>query len=336
MEDVTSELQGTKPEDLPSPMAPFDSSKVAYSTAPAILRGFAHYPLHPCDKVLGDLGNNEKIRNYLAGRHARESMFFGETQKLPDEFAFIKTDEGKEAANIINRAGIPIFKYNTTNPNVLSIKASYNPAYWSQLAQLNPLTHFTRISSSRTTTATSPPAPVHATPQEIHARATVNMSQRGLNTKELGELIQEAMQQSTSNPEMRKAFTDSLLMKELALLTTAWQLSTANNPLNITIKVSQGSGKEAVSYAWMNFLTKLYQSVKQVNITTLPMFYYSHGNMIHQECALFSQFPQIRQTTEPEYSALDSFLSGIYVIVGFRHTISNKSAYSEFKLAKNS
>ena len=104
--------------------------------------------------------------------------------------------------------------------------------------------------------------------------------------------------------------------------------------MNVSIRVGQGEGRHAASYAWMDFITNLYQSVKQIKLTTLPMYYYSMGNMLFQECVLFSQFPQIRQTNEPEYSPLDAFLSGIYVIVGFQHTISSRVSYSEFKLVK--
>ena len=323
--------------DLPHPPGSQDSAMtLTYSTQPAIMRGFAHWPLHPSDNLLGDIENNKKIRDYVISEHEKADMAFGQTQDLPDEFAFAETEKGKQAMKRIRDSGIPVFKYNTSDPNVLNIKADYNPMYYAQLSNLSPMVHWVNNSSSR---VAAPGGGVPATQEtasyaELAARTQVNLQSRGVTTKYLKSVISDSIAKSTGNPAVVEAFASDGLIEELAPLVVAWQQVDKDNPLNVSIRVGQGECRHAASYAWMDFITNLYQSVKQIKLTTLPMYYYSMGNMLFQECVLFSQFPQIRQTNEPEYSPLDAFLSGIYVIVGFQHTISSRVSYSEFKLVK--
>ena len=75
--------------------------------------------------------------------------------------------------------------------------------------------------------------------------------------------------------------------------------------------------------------------VNQVTIKTLPFFSFSNGSYLFKECVMLSQFPNIRQIEELPYSNLDAFLSGVYRISGFKHTISGKTVDSQFRLVKN-
>ena len=63
----------------------------------------------------------------------------------------------------------------------------------------------------------------------------------------------------------------------------------------------------------------MYRKALQMQITTL----------------LFAQDASIRQSQPPSRTLLNSFYSGLYKIMGFRHVINVGKSQSEFKLVKN-
>ena len=79
----------------------------------------------------------------------------------------------------------------------------------------------------------------------------------------------------------------------------------------------------------------MYRKALQMDITTLPSFHISSSSMINSPCIVFAQDAAITQSQEQSRTPLNSFFSGLYKVVGFRHTISSKEAKSEFKLVKN-
>jgi hypothetical protein len=72
-----------------------------------------------------------------------------------------------------------------------------------------------------------------------------------------------------------------------------------------------------------------------MSITTLPTFHISKVASISSPCIVFAQDQPIKQSTRGERKLLNKFFSGLYKIMGFKHTITTGAATSEFKLVKN-
>ena len=321
--------------DFPTPMQPPDPDEQKVGAKGSdIISAFSKYPLHSSNSILGDLSYNGKLRQFLIHKQEMASQHFGETQRLPDEFAFSQTDAGQKALDKIKNSGLPVFKYNTSNPNVTKLKADYNPLYWAALGQLGLSPEYTF--NSLNTAVGGSFAPVQPTAHsQVKQQAEINLTSRGLGEAEIRELLLNALMESTDNPELQDAFKSSSEIDDIAAMVQAWQLVQGANPLFIPIKTYQSISKRtSAALSFMAFLNSLYNYIKQVTITTLPMPYYSTASFLFHECVLFAQIPNVKQTTELSYSPLDAFLSGIYRMAGFRHTISQRKVESEFKLIK--
>ena len=79
----------------------------------------------------------------------------------------------------------------------------------------------------------------------------------------------------------------------------------------------------------------IYRTSLTMSIKTLPIFHISNIHHMNSPCIVFAQDAPIKQSLDTERTLLNSFFSGLYLVVGFKHTISTKSATSEFSLVKN-
>jgi hypothetical protein len=72
-----------------------------------------------------------------------------------------------------------------------------------------------------------------------------------------------------------------------------------------------------------------------MSIKTLPLFHVSNIHHISSPCLVFAQDAPIKQSVDAERTLLNSFFSGLYKIMGFKHIINTSTATSEFNLVKN-
>ena len=79
----------------------------------------------------------------------------------------------------------------------------------------------------------------------------------------------------------------------------------------------------------------MYRKALQMSITTLPTFHISKVASINGPCIVFAQDQDITQAVRPSRGLMNKFFSGLYKIMGFKHTITTTAASSEFKLVKN-
>jgi len=79
----------------------------------------------------------------------------------------------------------------------------------------------------------------------------------------------------------------------------------------------------------------VYRKALQMSITTLPTFHISRPASISSPCIVFAQDQPITQSVRLERNLMNKFFSGLYKIMGFKHTITTSAASSEFKLVKN-
>jgi hypothetical protein len=84
-----------------------------------------------------------------------------------------------------------------------------------------------------------------------------------------------------------------------------------------------------------DMMENMYRQALQMSIKTLPLFHVSNIHHISSPCIVFAQDAGIKQSVQGERTLLNSFFSGLYRIMGFKHTINTSTVSSEFSLVKN-
>ena len=79
----------------------------------------------------------------------------------------------------------------------------------------------------------------------------------------------------------------------------------------------------------------MYRQALQMSIKTLPLFHISNIHHMSSPCIVFAQDAPIKQSLNTERTLLNSFFSGLYRIMGWKHTINASTATSQFSLVKN-
>ena len=304
-----------------------------------LMLGFAHYPLHKSDYLLGVPENNKMIRSQTMSRHKKmmeNNAGFAGMFEAPDYFAFSDEEPGRGALNRIKEEGIPIFKYNTQSPNITKLTANYNPGYWASLQKMQPIKKLDLFSSAEDLKGEMLASFSEPSVARIQTREKVAQISQGAGDASIMEAIVAGLTEEAKNSDIGAAFRSPEMGHDFRLL-MAQQIDNLNNPLFVTMWVNQiASLHEDSVTAQGDVAMSLSRMVNQVSVTTLPMFAYSDASFLFKEAILLAQFPNIRQTTTIEDSPLDTFLSGVYRLSGFKHTISPKKVESHFKMVKNS
>tara|TARA_R100000951_G_scaffold17200_1_gene13712 strand:- start:1110 stop:3845 length:2736 start_codon:yes stop_codon:yes gene_type:complete len=297
----------------------------------AVTAKLMHIPLHPLDRaILTNSYYNRDLKKIIFPPFTGSLMgSFGDITYLPDEFGYSEFSEDKK--KYIKEKSIPIFRYNTTNPNVLDIKFKFASIYFSQLQ-----TGFQKMVSRKASAVASGVLPLGTGTFPITTRGAaaqflrVNNFSAGTGDEEKAEILQELA--TRISPELAKSMeSDELLAADgiAAILKVAEQ-----DNLQGYVEIEQGlPGNPNAVMASM--AEGMYRDAHSMDITTLPIFHLTSVATINNDCILFAQDTAIMQSQEPKRSAMNSFFSGLYRIMGFRHTINSTTAKSEFQLVKN-
>ena len=297
----------------------------------AVTAKLLHIPLHPLDRaILTNSDYNRDLKKIIFPPFTGSLMgSFGDITYLPDEFGYSEFSGDKE--KYIKEKAIPIFRYNTTNPNVLDIKFKFANVYFSNL-QLG----FQKMVSRKASAVAAGILPLGTGTLPITTRGhaaqflRVNNYSMGTGDEEKAEILQELARRIS--PELAKSMeSDELLAADgiAAILDVAQQ-----DDLQGYVEFDQmlpGNPNSVMA----SMAEHMYREAHTMNITTLPIFHLARVSVVDMECILFAQDTAIMQSKEPKRSAMNSFFSGLYRIMGYRHTINATTAKSEFQLTKN-
>lgn len=297
----------------------------------AVTAKLMHIPLHPLDRaILTNSDYNRDLKKIIFPPFTGSLMgSFGDITYLPDEFGYSEFSGDKK--KYIKEKSIPIFRYNTTNPNVLDIKFKFANIYFGQL-QLG----FQKMVSRKASAVAAGVLPLGTGTLPITTRGDaaqflrVNNFSAGTGDEEKAEILQELARRIS--PELAKSMeSDELLAADgiAAILKVAEQ---DNLQGYVEIEQMLPGNPNAVM---ASMAEGVYRDAHTMNITTLPIFHLTSVATINNDCILFAQDTAIMQSQEPKRSAMNSFFSGLYRIMGFRHTINSTTAKSEFQLIKN-
>ena len=291
-------------------------------------------PLHPVDKaVLFNKNYNFKIRDLLYSKKENLIGSFGDPSYIPDKFAYRDEQFTEQEIEYIQKEQIPVFRYNTKNPNILKLKFNFAPIY------LNFLKTGFRKEVERKSSAVAEGimsdgfANFETTTEGAAIGFLVNLNySKGLGDSEKNEIIQ-TLAAKLSKELITKVKGENNINAAKKYANLVDQFSEENYKSYLQIKQALPGNPESIIAELGN---KLYREALRLNIQTLPMFHLSKtsGSVLDRPCLVFAQDVDISQSIKPPRSILNSFFSGLYNIIGYKHKITTSDISSEFSLVK--
>ena len=295
-------------------------------------------PFHPLDKaLLTNQSYNKKVRAII--NPTREGTYpYGNPSILPDDFEHIEEFD-EEQQKYITESNIPIFKCNTKNPNVTDLKFKFGPIYFAMLQQGYRRDVQRKAAAVGEGVIESKFAEFPITTEGAAIAYVVSRLNSWGDPLSLAEGagvdIAKELQEKIS-PDMYAKFDGATVTAKQAatvqeIFTMINKFATkVDKPIIVLKQLLPGNPAAIMA----NFSDQVYRNALRMDIKTLPLFHLSNFSTITNECAVLAQNTVIIQNDAPESSLLDKFFSGLYQILGFKHTISNKESLSEFKLSK--
>ena len=297
----------------------------------AIRAELVRIPLHPLDRhILTQPSYNRPLKRimYPAVEASDLAGSFGNISYIPDEFGYSNFSE--EEKGFIKEKEISIFRYNTTNPNVLDLKFKFGGVYLGQLEM-----GFQKMVNRRASNVATGVLPMGTgsfpitTPGDAAAFLRLNNYSNNMGDEDRDKLLQELTRRMS--PELAASVASD---PNLGANFVAFKLDEARTKdLQGYIEIEQmlpGKPNQLMT----EFAEGMYREALNLNITTLPSFHLSKA-VLGFPCVLFAQDQAILQSQQPTRTPLNSFFSGLYKVMGFKHTINATTCKSEFKLTKN-
>ncbi len=289
-------------------------------------------PLHPMDRVfLANKEYNKLIKDLMSLVGATGA--FGGISDLPDNFSYRDVEFTDTEKLYIAAERIPVFRYNTTNPNVLDMKFKYGAVYYQGL-----MTGFkklvNRLDSASVGLGVYLPEDVGSFP--VRSRED---SVSYVKSNQFSQVFGTKSRQDTLNslanrvsPDLGKAALRPSPEKVSDFVAALLQEMKGN--LNSNLLVDQAM--PGTPHSIMTDLAEdLYKKANRMDIQTLPMFHLSQASdVINSHCLVFAQDQEIKQSRKVINNPMSQFHSGIYHIIGFKHTITKTNMSSSFSLVK--
>ena len=286
-------------------------------------------PLHPFDRAI--LTNELYVNNVknIVSPKINLKNTFGKFSLIPDEFAYSELTQ--EEKTLIEEENIPIFRYNTKNPNIINLSLAANYYYFNLLnlgfeKQINDIASV-GIGGELFDGASN--FGVTSLQQAISFLLLKNYS-LGLSEEARQAIEKELLSKISLDSVENNAEPQKLVYVAAAFLKL---LEKRDNKTFIKVKQSLGGGPHDIM---VSLITNLHRQMYQLSIKTLPAYHLSKtfGGTINKNVVVFAKDQPIIRTKTFKPGPLNTFLSGVYSIVGFKHTLSNKELSSEFKLIK--
>tara|TARA_R110000824_G_scaffold51717_4_gene144005 strand:- start:9158 stop:11791 length:2634 start_codon:yes stop_codon:yes gene_type:complete len=293
-------------------------------------------PFHPIDKILlGGAAYSEEVRAITYPPHPIAGPY-GNISYIPEDFQHTE-NFSKDKREAIHSAGIPVFRYNTKNPNITKLKLDNNLIYLKNL-----YAGYRRDISRRASSTVKG--------MLENKYASFNFPDRD---SIMGFIKQRDLAYGNDPIKRFKILKElagkieSGLLAQTIVSTYDTPHATASLLLETYLNLDKNSGN-MVNFVFDQYLPgdpitalaefseAMHRDTFSLNITTLPSFHFGTGRMLMSECVVLAQDAPILQTEVPKSDLLNSFMSGWYNITSFKHTISSRGAESEFSLVRNS
>ena len=220
--------------------------------------------------------------------------------RIPDDFD-ISAEDQQQAAEL----GIPVFRANTENPNVLSFVVKNQSLLLSTYSNtIRQLVHFILDSSD--------------TNEESLKKEDVK--------KYIDDMFKDKSRISkiAGNLGIQMTDTDDLSQKLFNHLT---------DPAFIGLTYVSESAPSVILASYIENFYKLFSKPYIANLRTLPYFNLSEIDLINDFCLLFKNTVDVEMFGSD--NIVNSIYSGFWRFTGFKHVIGENDAYSEFTVIKD-
>jgi hypothetical protein len=275
---------------------------------------------------------------------------FGDIFSVPEEYAVGPQRIFTEQQQIeLHLAKIPVFKYGTSNPNVVkadfNLGAFYTPALLS-IQSISPLTGFLNLLNNEDISFLTDPKgkkikDLQSGPSKdlilklIAARRHTGVS---LNDSDnYNYLRKESIGPEENIPDILTLLgLDNLPEEDLLTVYNELQkLILLHNRSDLPYNYGKLNKTDNVQSSIIELLRKVVMTPLTGTLTTLPYFRLSSvANTLFSECIFLNKEPRIINR-HGDSQEINSILSGRYKIFGFKHEISNTRIQSSFTLIKN-
>ncbi len=322
----------------------FDTSVLNPGSTTETLNNFdstygAGFPLEKLDKELLISEEYNRDISDVVLLKGGEDNGFGAISNLTDEFDVQLTDglSLEEFKEVVNRRGIPVFRFNTQEPNVLGIRSFDSGGYFAAM----------KVGMAKSAAYSLHKSINALVPEELKAFGDATLgalmsnlrqtwAQQGLenvagNKQEIiNSIIADAGAMTWDN----KDSTSLRKYAEMVYLLFVLQLQEDGGDNKAKIILDQFTNNNAPS-TYANFVEEAYSRSRVIGISTLPFFHLSNiFSIVSQTCILYAQDLPITQTLPRPSEAINRFYSGVYRIVGFEHSITGNKVESSFNLAR--
>jgi len=298
------------------------------------LEAVTRHRLNPMDAAL--LTNKEyskKIRELVIPPIQKGAGAFGDISYLPDSFSYVDESFSDKENSYIKKEGIPVFRYNTQNPNVIDMTFKDGGGVYASLLKSNYLKEITRLGSA-VAEGILPTGIGDFKITDVGAGISYLRS-RGF-AQGMGDDNKKALITLLSNRVSPELVTNLELdtTEEAAKTIAAILLEKEEEDLAGVIQVGQNLPGNPMTIM-SDLFEDLFRKMNRMEIKTLPVFHISRPAYLSSPCLLLAQDQDISQTVRPDRTLLNNFFSGLYKIVGFKHTITENELSSSFSLVKN-
>ena len=289
-------------------------------------------PLHPLDSILANEDYQRGIQD-IVNPKVKGSGPFGDISDVPDDFAFDSEDIAPDLETFARNEGVSIFRYNTPNPNILDMKFKFAGIYLAQLKA-----GFQKVITNKTSFVAEGILPIgvgslpirtvgaalaYLRQKDIAAGLGEGEARKDILTELAGKISLDVQKELNVNNSTEAANAVALLLDK-----------GSNDKYKGTIEIDQllDGNPQAIM---TDFMQGMYRKALQMTITTLPAFHLANIWTINSPCLVFAQDAVIHQSNAPERTLMNSFFSGLYRIVAFKHTINTSKSESSFSIVKN-
>ena len=320
-----SSIKQFKEEDTTT-SGPTELTAADYNLAASL-----QHPLHPLDKaILTNTVYNKAMREILYPV-LRGSGGFGDISYIPDDFAYQDEQFSNEEKKYIEESGIPVFRYNTQNPNVLDLKFKFGAIYFALLKN-GYQKEISRLGSAVAEGVL--PTGIGTFPIRTRGAAIAYLVSKGFsqgNDQAQADILNSLAERIS--PDLAEDLEVNSAEAGADSFAAVIEELEENNLRGLVLVDQELPGNPNSMLA--DFSEDLYRKALQMNITTLPTFHISRLSSVSSPCIVFAQDQPIKQSQRGKRKLLNKFFSGLYKIMGFKHTITTSAATSEFKLVKN-
>lgn len=271
-----------------------------------------------------------RVKYFNTFKKNRYNSSFGEQLLKQDDLAY-----SEEAIKLIKTAGIPVFKHNTNNPNILALSIKDIPGYRAvyslgfNLQSYLPFVNSSKINAEDLIKSSSLKNYFELRSEvekdlEIYSNSVISPD---INTLKM--LVTGALQRFggfylnpilTENPEITREEFASILALDVY------------NRYRRRLPYVEVSNKSEATYIQKELIDQLNKLQFSLSIRTLPFFSLADTSIRKKKCVLQANQNSIIGLSEP---AKPSYYSGIYNILGFRHVINANEMYSEFNILRD-